>query len=814
MTSSGSWFGSAHHDNASILQGTWFGSAHHDNASMLQGTWFGSAHHDYECHGVRSRTINFQNPVLMKNIFFSLLMMLNVLQLNAQDMLGIRSSNYAGIQSLGINPAGIHTSRLGLDVNILGVGATIENDFLYIPEEELKFFGIKNIIDKFDAKDYLDDFKFATNGDPLNPDDKYNASAAINVYGPGVLFNIERHTFAFSTQIRYANSLTNIPGNIAKYSVEGLTYDSLHGYTFDAKDFQTNVMGWVEYGFSYATTIYEHDKGSLTGGITLKLLQGIAGGYTKNAQLNYNVLSDSLLIFNGGSSIDYGRTDYNTFDEVDDYDDLVKGNGFGLDVGFSYDILKDPATWQYEMDGQQHADPQANRYFIRFGASLLDLGKIKYKEHSGVYHLETDDLAPYPDYNLDEYDNNIDFDNSMSAIFYDGDSTASFRTNKFEMVLPTALSVQVDWNAYKNFYVNAGYIFGFENDNPGIDRPSILSIAPRYETSWFDISLPFSYVDYRGDVTRVGLAIRFSSFYLGSDRIGTLFGLNDLNGMDVYAGLKFFIVKERIPDMDNDKVSDAKDKCKEIPGLLKFEGCPDRDGDDVPDATDQCPDIKGLIALAGCPDRDGDGVIDGKDDCPDIPGLTTLNGCPDTDGDGIRDGDDDCPTLAGPAWFTGCPDTDNDSIPDPKDDCPTEAGPLANKGCPVKITQAPIAPVLLTPEEQEIINKVFDNLEFETGKAIIKESSFESLNALALLMNKRSSLKLNIDGHTDNTGSASINKTISLKRANAAKAYLEGRGVDGRRITTKGFGKDKPIATNNTAAGRAKNRRVEFLLVE
>jgi OOP family OmpA-OmpF porin len=81
-------------------------------------------------------------------------------------------------------------------------------------------------------------------------------------------------------------------------------------------------------------------------------------------------------------------------------------------------------------------------------------------------------------------------------------------------------------------------------------------------------------------------------------------------------------------------------------------------------------------------------------------------------------------------------------------------------------------------------------------------------------MTKRLSFHLNIDGHTDNTGSASLNKALSLKRANAAKTYLEGRGVDGNRITTKGYGKDKPIATNKTAAGRAKNRRVEFLLVE
>ncbi|HMT29462.1 MAG TPA: DUF5723 family protein, partial [Bacteroidia bacterium] len=404
---------------------------------------------------------------------------------------------------------------------------------------------------------------------------------------------------------------------------------------------------------------------------------------------------------------------------------------------------------------------------------------------------------------------------------------ASQRTTSFKMKLPTSVSFQADWNAYKKFYINANYIYGLENKKPGVDRPSVISITPRYETPWFDVSVPVSYYNFNGKVSRVGLAFRFASFYVGSDRVGTLFGLGDMNGMDVYAGLKFSINKERIRDYDGDRISDAKDKCREIAGILKFEGCPDRDGDDVPDATDQCPDTKGLVALAGCPDGDSDGIIDSKDECPTTAGLPQFNGCPDTDGDGIKDAEDECPSIAGILLYKGCPDTDGDSIPDPVDDCPTtkglpkddcpyDVGPISNKGCPVKLTQAPAVtvPAKLTEEEQEVINKVFANLEFETGKAIIKESSFASLDALALLMNKRPSFQLNIDGHTDNTGSAALNKTLSKKRADAAKDYLVGKGVVADRIKTKGYGKDKPVAPNTTAEGRAKNRRVEFLLFE
>ena len=198
--------------------------------------------------------------------------------------------------------------------------------------------------------------------------------------------------------------------------------------------------------------------------------------------------------------------------------------------------------------------------------------------------------------------------------------------------------------------------------------------------------------------------------------------------------------------------------------------------------------------------------------------MLLYRGCPDTDGDSIPDPQDDCPTQKGLPEFKGCPDTDGDGLSDNNDDCPFDVGPVSNKGCPVKIKQAPVkaepVKVQLTAEEQEIINKVFSNLQFETGKAVIKQGSYSSLDDLAALMAKKPNFKLQIDGHTDNVGSAASNKKLSEKRAQAAKDYLVSKGVDAGRITSRGFGKDKPVATNATPEGRAKNRRVEFLIIE
>lgn len=229
----------------------------------------------------------------------------------------------------------------------------------------------------------------------------------------------------------------------------------------------------------------------------------------------------------------------------------------------------------------------------------------------------------------------------------------------------------------------------------------------------------------------------------------------------------------------------------------------DRDGDGVLDADDKCPDIPGLAVLQGCPDRDGDGIADQDDKCPDEPGLLKYGGCPipDTDGDGINDEEDKCPDVKGVARYNGCPvpDTDGDGINDEEDKCPTRPGPASNMGCPE-----------IAKEVIEKINFAAKNIFFATGSSKLLATSFKSLDEVAALLAADESMLINIDGYTDSTGKADKNKLLSDSRANAVKIYLAGKGIADSRMTATGFGPDKPLATNKTAAGRARNRRVEL----
>jgi OmpA-OmpF porin, OOP family len=277
-------------------------------------------------------------------------------------------------------------------------------------------------------------------------------------------------------------------------------------------------------------------------------------------------------------------------------------------------------------------------------------------------------------------------------------------------------------------------------------------------------------------------------------------------------------------DADGDGVADYLDKCPNDAGTVN--GCPDADKDGVADEEDQCPNIAGLKEMNGCPDTDGDGIIDNKDECPNIKGTLALNGCPDTDGDGIKDADDKCPDVKGIKLFDGCPDTDGDSIPDMSDMCPNQKGTLATKGCPDTDLDGihdgiDKCPTIAGPasnggcpevqkEVKQLFQKALQGIQFETGKAVIKKQSNGILDAVVKVMNENPSYKLLIGGHTDNVGDDGFNLTLSQNRADAVAKYLITNGVDPTRVSATGYGENKPVDTNKTNAGRARNRRVEL----
>jgi outer membrane protein OmpA-like peptidoglycan-associated protein len=296
------------------------------------------------------------------------------------------------------------------------------------------------------------------------------------------------------------------------------------------------------------------------------------------------------------------------------------------------------------------------------------------------------------------------------------------------------------------------------------------------------------------------------------------------------------------PDEDNDKdsIPDGKDKCPNQPETVNSfqdeDGCPDdvpdRDKDGIADGEDMCPDEGGKAIIRskgpyyGCPDSDGDGVPDKTDKCVDQPedtdGFEDLDGCPDPDNDkdGVPDDQDECidqpETINGFKDEDGCPDVtadrDKDGIPDNLDKCPdkpeTYNGVADDDGCPEA------GPQLVQVGAGEL--KIMQRVEFATSSdKITGPKSFQVLDAVVGALKGHSEIMLlEVGGHTDNAGDAAGNKALSQKRAEAVVKYLAEKGVNPTRLQAKGYGQEKPIAENKTAAGKQKNRRVEFVILQ
>jgi len=278
-----------------------------------------------------------------------------------------------------------------------------------------------------------------------------------------------------------------------------------------------------------------------------------------------------------------------------------------------------------------------------------------------------------------------------------------------------------------------------------------------------------------------------------------------------------------VSDKDRDGFPDPDDLCplepEDFDAFEDEDGCPeaDNDGDGLVDTVDQCPmdpeDPDEFEDEDGCPDLDNDqdDIADVDDACPLEPGVPELQGCPkppDTDEDGLLDDVDECPEEAGPEATQGCPDREGDLVPDFRDRCPddprpADEDPSVSDGCPKRVFYSGKA-ITIT-----------DTVQFDTGRSTIKSASFELLDEVAAVFTANPWIqKVEVGGHTDSDGSEAANSRLSQARATAVMDYLVKKGVSPERLTAMGYGEAKPIAPNRTPVGKAKNRRVEFQILE
>ncbi len=314
----------------------------------------------------------------------------------------------------------------------------------------------------------------------------------------------------------------------------------------------------------------------------------------------------------------------------------------------------------------------------------------------------------------------------------------------------------------------------------------------KLDTTNLTASLTLGMEYFLGDNSSFDLGARYNWLIDNDlDNIGTSAiwgpGEEDTNDglVEVFAGLTYYWGGNG--DSDHDGIPNSDDNCPKVAedkdGFQDYDGCPDpdNDGDGILDANDKCPDqaedMDGFEDEDGCPDldNDGDGVLDAVDQCPndpeDIDGYMDRDGCPDVDndGDGVLDAVDQCPDTA-------------------------EGAEVDANGC-------------AKAKKRDLILK---GVNFELNSAELTPESSNTLDQVAESMTIWDTITIEIAGHTDSTGSAAYNKRLSQARAETVLNYLASKGIARERMRAVGYGEEKPIAPNDTAEGRAKNRRVEL----
>jgi outer membrane protein OmpA-like peptidoglycan-associated protein len=406
---------------------------------------------------------------------------------------------------------------------------------------------------------------------------------------------------------------------------------------------------------------------------------------------------------------------------------------------------------------------------------------------------------------------------------------------------------------------NSSHLFGFKfklgSEEIGSEdsRLTILTddgpreIPPSFKTSIFSAGLAITYSISIGDVFFPYLSVGFSNLWIdpkndqNKPALGNAAGLynKSVKAYSFEIGFRF-LVNDRlslnlsanpyIPLTDYlDDVAAANKNDSYTSILIGFSYSPtfndDPDGDGITGTNDLCPeepeDFDGYQDEDGCPDvdNDGDGIPDINDKCPNEPedfnGYQDDDGCPDgnidSDGDGIPDYKDKCPNEAedfnGYQDDDGCPDgntdSDGDGIPDYKDKCPDQPetfnGLEDEDGCPDS-----------TSHEEETFNQFIlrGDDTFESNSTTLTALAKFMLDEIASYIKSQPESKWKIEGYTDNQGSASILKKLSIERANAVYNYLISRGLSENQFTVSGLGGSAPITTNNTDEGRSANRRI------
>ena len=484
---------------------------------------------------LRTRHSDYYSNVLnIKTILISIFIIAGMgFSGKAQEMHGYVHSNYAGITGSLINPSSLMTSKLYLDINVVGLHFNVDNNYVYLANKDFKiknFFSKDPQLPKHTDEVMLNEREYYDRYDS----DLKNAYSQIRIMGPSAMFATGNQAFGLSTSYRILASGNDIPYDMAKFALEGLKYFPQHNINYiNNIDFRAASLALAEIAGSYSRILYRHNRDYFAGGVTLKGLFSSGGAFGYGDNLDYMVPNNKdLVIYNAngkfGTSlpIDYDNNDFTLSKQ------LFLGKGIGFDLGFTYQrMMQGHSSKAYSAYCEVPYQP----YRYRIGVSLLDLGRVRFNKKP--IWLEMDNVNhTWDDAASKDYENVNDLFHSLSYKF-SGNPDSLIRYSDFTISLPTALSVQFDYRINNKIYVNSAWVHPLVMSEATIVRPAQIAVTPRFETDHFELAMPVILYNYK--YPRIGLSARFHKIVIGTDKLGGFFGLSNFTGMDFYVMVKF-----------------------------------------------------------------------------------------------------------------------------------------------------------------------------------------------------------------------------------------------------------------------------------
>ena len=444
----------------------------------------------------------------------------------SQDFLGYNSTNYQTAGGMIYNPASIAGSRYKVSVNILSLNVGATTNAYEFKKSSL-----------FGGSDMREEEDFFKNNSSGSKDLFLN----LDILGPSFMLELgpKIGSVGFSSRVRFLLSENNLENDILQ--LFGNSNPSFFGHRYTQNDLLLDLHAFADFGLTYARTIWGNKNHVIKGGLTLKYVKGIAGGSLRINNLQVEMDSD---IFNedfiksleGDITLLYSDALDVAFNDNSDFNDIwnaaTKSNGFGFDIGAEYEWYKDGAYQQNVTDKQAWKTNILTPYTLKVSASITDIGSVKYdlSRNAASYRINMSDVESAEldlnDGDLNDYIERLKNQNYISELSSDED---------YKLSLPTRLRLNVDWNAYKRVYVNAGVSINMVGKSKyGGRHINYYHVTPRYESTWLGVYSPLSINSL--SQFHWGVGVNLGAFFIGSGSILSNLFSSNLSGTDVHIG--------------------------------------------------------------------------------------------------------------------------------------------------------------------------------------------------------------------------------------------------------------------------------------